>query len=49
MSTFQSVVDAEQQNSGIQKKRPLTENEKPASKSNQEQGMEKSIKIRKGA
>ena len=28
VSTFQSVVEAEQQNGGLQKKRPLTENEK---------------------
>ena len=30
VSTFQSVVEAEQQNGGTQKKRSLAENENPA-------------------
>ena len=38
---FQSVVEADQQNGGTQKKRPLAENENPASRSNQEQGVDK--------
>ena len=48
MSEFQSVVDAEQQNGVPQKKRPLAENEKPTSRTNQEQGIDKSRKRRKG-
>ena len=34
VSTFQSVVEADQQNVGPQQKRPLAENENPASRSN---------------
>ena len=45
--TFKSVVEAEQQNCGPQQKLPLSENEKPARRSNQEQGMDKSIKRQK--
>ena len=45
---FQSVVEAEQRNSGPQKKRPLAENENPAIRPNQEQDMDKSINIQKG-
>ena len=48
VSTFQSVVEAEQQNIEPQKKLPLVENENSASRSNQEQGMDKSIKRGKG-
>ena len=48
VSTFQSVTEAEQRKGGPQKKRPLAENENPSSRSNQEQGMDKSIKGRKG-
>ena len=47
VSTFQSVVAAEQRNCGPQPKRPLAENKNPASRSNQEQGMDKSIKRQK--
>ena len=47
MSTFQSVVEIEQRNGGPKKKLPLAENENPSSRSNQEQGMDKSIKRRK--
>ena len=47
VSTFQSVVEAEQQNVGPQEKQPLAENENSISRSNQEQGMDKSIKIQK--
>ena len=46
--TFKSVFEAEQRNGGPQQKWPLVENEKPARMSNQEQGMDKSIKRRKG-
>ena len=49
MSTFQSVVEAEQLNGGPQKKIPPAENKNPASKSNQEQGLVKAIKRQKGA
>ena len=35
ISTFQIMVEAEQQNDGPQQKRPLAENENPASRSNQ--------------
>ena len=45
--TFQSVVEAEQRNGGPQQKLPLAENENTASRSNQEQGMDKDIKIQK--
>ena len=48
VSTFQSLVEAEQRNGGPQKKRPLAENENPASMSNQEQGVDKYIKRQKG-
>ena len=44
MSTFQSVVEEEQCNGGPKEKRPLAENEKSISRSNKEQGMDKSIK-----
>ena len=46
---FKSVVEAEQRNSGPQQKRPLTENENPIRRSNQEQGMDKYIKRQKGS
>ena len=49
VSTFQSVVEAEQRNGGPQQKQPLAENKNPASRSNQEQGMDKYIKRQKGA
>ena len=45
---FQSVVEAEQLNVGPQQKQPLAENENPARRSNLEQGIDKSIKRRKG-
>ena len=45
--TFQSVVEAEQRNGGPQKKRPLAKNENPNSRSNQEQAMDKFVKIQK--
>ena len=48
VSTFQSVVEAEQRNVGPQKKQPLAENENPARRSNKEQGMDKSTNRRKG-
>ena len=48
VSTFQIVVEAEQQNIRPQEKRPLAENENSASKSNQEQGIDKYIKRQKG-
>ena len=48
VSTFQSVVDSEQQNGGPQQKLPLAENTNPSNRSNQEQGMDKAIKRRKG-
>ena len=48
VSTFQSVVEAEQLNGGPQQKRPLAENQKPASRSNQEQGMDKTVRRLKG-
>ena len=44
---FQSVVEAEQQNSGPHQKRALAENENPARRSKGEQDMEKSIKEKK--
>ena len=47
VSTFQSVVEAEKQNGGPQQKLPLTENENPAIRSNQEQGMDKAINRQK--
>ena len=48
VSTFQSVVEAEQLNVGPQQKQPQAENENPARRSNLEQGIDKSIKRRKG-
>ena len=42
---FQNVVEAEHQNGGGQKKQPLAEKENPASRSNQEHGIDKAIKI----
>ena len=45
MYIFQSVVETEQWNGGPYQKHPLEENENPVSMSNQEQGLEKSIKI----
>ena len=45
---FQSMVEAKQQNCGPQQKIPLTENENPASRSNTEQGIDKSITRKKG-
>ena len=48
VSTFQSVVEAEQQNGGPQEKLTLSENENPARRSNQEQGMDKPTKRWKG-
>ena len=48
VSIFKSVVEAEQQNGGTQRKK-LAENEDPASRSNHEQGIDKSSKRRKGA
>ena len=47
MSEFQIVVEVEQRNGGPHQKRHLAENENPAMSSNQEQGMDKSIKKRK--
>ena len=44
MSIFQSMVKAEQYNDRTQKNRPLAENDKPASSSNEEQGTEKATK-----
>ena len=49
VSTFKSVVEAEQRNGGPQKKRPMAENKPPARNSNQEQGMDKDINRQKGA
>ena len=49
VSTFQSVVKAEQLNGGPQEKRPLSENNPPARRSNQEQGTDKAIKRLRGA
>ena len=48
MSTFQIVVEAEQQNGGPQKRRLLEENGNSTSRSNHEQEMDKAIKRRKG-
>ena len=48
MSKFKIVVEAEQQKGGPQKKRSLVKNETPASRSNQEQGIDKSTKRHKG-
>ena len=48
VSKFKIVVEAEKLNGGPQKKRPLAENENPYSRSNREQGMDKSIKRQKG-
>ena len=48
VSKFQSVVEAEKWNDGPQQKIPLAENEKTDSRSNQEQGMDKSTERRKG-
>ena len=48
MYTFKSVADAEQRNGGLQKKRPLEENENPYIRSNKEQDMDKSINGQKG-
>ena len=48
MSKFLSVVEAEKQNGGPQKKRPLEENKTPASRSNQEHGIDQDIKRLKG-
>ena len=45
VSKFQILVEAEQRNGGPQQKQPLSENENRASRSNQEQGIDKSIKI----
>ena len=44
VSTFQSVVEAEQRNGEPQQKRTLEENENPARRLNQEHGTDKSIK-----
>ena len=44
VSTFQSVVEAEQQNGEPQQKLPLAENKNPASRSNQVQGIDEAIK-----
>ena len=48
VSTFQSVVELEQQNGGPQKKQPPEENENLARRLNQEQEMDKSINRFKG-
>ena len=48
MSTFKSVVETEKLNGRTQQKQPLTENKNPDSRSNQEQGMYKFTKGRKG-
>ena len=48
MSIFHILVEADQINGGPQQRLPMAENENPASRSNQEQGMYKSIKRRKG-
>ena len=48
VSTFQSVVEAEQQNDGPYQKRPLIENENPTRNSNQKQGMDEATNRRKG-
>ena len=47
VSTFKSVVEAEQRNGGPWQKRPLAENENPTSRSDQEQGMDQYIKRRR--
>ena len=44
VSTFQSVVEADQGNGGPQKNRNLAENENNTRRSNKEQGMEQLIK-----
>ena len=49
VSTFHSVVEAEQRNDGPQQKLPLAENKTPTSKSNQEQRIVKAINRQKGA
>ena len=48
VSKFQSVVEAEKWNSEPQQKRPLAENENPASMSNKEQGMYQANNRQKG-
>ena len=48
VSTFQSVVEAEQRNGENKQKRPPEENGNPDSRSNQEHGMDKYSKRRKG-
>ena len=48
VSTFQSMVEAEKRNGVPQQKQPLAEKETPSRRSNQEQGMDKSIKRQKG-
>ena len=48
VTTFQSVVEADQRNGGPQKKRPLEENENPAIRSNKEYGMNQAINRCKG-
>ena len=47
VSKFHSVVEAEQQNGGPQKNRPLVENKNLAIRSNQKQGIYKAIRRRK--
>ena len=48
VSTFQSMVEVEQQNCVPQQKLPLAEYENPSRRSNQEQGVDKYIKKQKG-
>ena len=49
VSTSQSMVEVEQRNGGPQQKKTPAENENLASRSNQKQGIYKSIKRHKGA
>ena len=48
VNKFQSVVEADQQNGEPKDKRPLAENENPASRSNKEQDTYKAVKRQKG-
>ena len=47
VSIFHSVVEEDQLNSRPQQTFPLEENKTPASRSNQEQGVDKAIRRRK--
>ena len=47
VSTFKSVLEAEQRNGKTQKNRLMVETENPISTPNKEQGVDQAIKIRK--